>query len=57
VTAEAVGDGKSVFFTPRKRDLFAGFYGINIDRHKHTQLLRNVIVAGESLFQNIYSII
>lgn len=55
--AEAMGVGRSVFFTPRRRHLFASFYGIDIDRHKHTQVLRNVIVARESLLQNIYSII
>lgn len=41
--AEAMG-GASVFFTPWKRHLFENVSGINIDRNKHTQVLRTIIV-------------
>lgn len=58
--AEDMGDGRSVFFTPREGQvfmIFAGFDGVNIDRLAHTEVIRNVIVASKSLFQNVCSII
>lgn len=52
VIAEAMGDDRSVFFIPRKTHLFACFNGMNIDRYKHDQVHRNLILASELVFQN-----
>lgn len=52
VIVEAMGDGRSVFFIPRKRHLFACLNGTNIDRYKHAQVHRNLILASELVFQS-----